>query len=505
MKRFALPLALLFILAGAGRIASAWRQLSITFDEPYHFSCGLDYLGLHRLCVGENPPLGPIASAVLPWLDGVRPDPEIAARGRERSYRERTEIGFAQLHEILLRSPNPWRTIALMRAGILPFFVLAALAIFFASRRWFGDAGAVCSTVLFTLTPTVLAHAGLATTDMALTATLTATFFLLAWWSEAPSWPRAVALGVAGGLMLFSKFSSLGYLPAAAALALAFDLTVAGRKPRGRISGLLVAIGIAVFVLAAGYLFDFGRLVNTFRELADHARVGHGGAYLLGQTSNHGWWYYYPVALAVKTPIALLVLAAAGLSACWTQRKHGGLLPVAFVLGILLTAMPSRINLGTRHILPVFAGLAMVGGLGMVRLARWSPVLPAALLSWMAFSGARAHPDYLAYFNEFAGSRPDNILLDSDLDWDQDWVLAARFLRARGATDVTIDLGQAPFTTNEVLEKVYGLPPIRPASEWHVIDVTRLRLSPAAAPWRRRQPIERIGGLLLFHIPRVSE
>ena len=105
-----------------------------------------------------------------------------------------------------------------MRLGILPFFVAAAFVVWFWARRYFGGAVAALATGMFTLVPTVLAHGGLATTDMPLTACLSAAFFALLVWAEAPTWQHSVLLGATTALAVVSKFTALGYLPAAAAL-----------------------------------------------------------------------------------------------------------------------------------------------------------------------------------------------------------------------------------------------------------------------------------------------
>ena len=47
------------------------------------------------------------------------------------------------------------------------------------------------------------------------------------------------------------------------------------------------------------------------RDLYRHNALGI-DMYLLGQWSQSGWWYFFPVVLAVKTPIGLLLLAACG-------------------------------------------------------------------------------------------------------------------------------------------------------------------------------------------------
>src|SRR5205823_9018559 len=115
----------------------------------------------------------------------------------------------------------------LMRLGILPFFVVAAMVIYLWAKRHFGGAVAVLATVLFTLVPTVLAHAGLATTDMPLTACLSGAFFGMLLWAEEPTWKHSLLFGAATGLAVASKFTALGYLPAATVFALIAYVAVA--------------------------------------------------------------------------------------------------------------------------------------------------------------------------------------------------------------------------------------------------------------------------------------
>jgi hypothetical protein len=515
-------LALCFILIGAARIVSTYRQLSITTDEPYHLTSGLEYLTTHRHTETEQPPLAQAAVALLPFFQGARIDAQLGIRPL-----------FTQ------RPDKAWRTMVAMRAGVLPFFVIAALVVFFGARRLFGPSAAVISTALFTLLPPVLAHGSLATNDMAATAMLSAAFLVLIWWAESPSPRRAAFLGVAIGLATLTKFSLLVYLPASAGLALL--VTVATRRPRvatlerevtERIPTLLLAGGIAAVTVWAGYLFAVGPIPESrnpilvpapdlwqgLHVLAVHNVVGH-GAFLLGEYRTTGWWYYFPVALAVKTPLALLVLAAIGTWASWRRRSTGGLLPVAFCLGILLPAMTSHINIGVRHVLPIYVGLSILGGLGTVQLASWlrgagvfAVLAPLLIISWMALSSARAHPDYLAYFNEFGGSRPDRILVDSDLDWRQDHLLLARRLRELGAHAVWLDLDPQGFPNADIFESLYNMPPIQPVEAiprpgFHVVGLTALRKTHSSGhlPWYERlQPLERVGGLLLFRIPDGS-
>ena len=50
-----------------------------------------------------------------------------------------------------------------------------------------------------------------------------------------------------------------------------------------------------------------------------HNAEGH-SSYLLGRVSTSGFWYYFPVVLGVKTPIAFLILLLLGFWIAWKNR-----------------------------------------------------------------------------------------------------------------------------------------------------------------------------------------
>ena len=525
LERRALPIAILLIAIGAARIGSTWSRFSFTNDEPQHFACGLEYLQHHTYLIEpEQPPLSRIAMAMGPWLDGSRlTGPREALAGQDVA--------------ALYQKGDPERTLTLMRVGILPFFLGAAMVVFWWARHHFGGPTAVMATALFTLDPAILAHSGLATTDMALVACLPAAFLTMILWAGNPTRRNTILFGVASGLALLAKFTALVYLPAAALLALLYYLAV----DRPGVPKLLefareraVSFGIAVLLGAvtiwAGYLFSFGKVSGVgfpvpapelFRGIHDvlvHNEGGH-PAFLLGQLSRTGWWYYFPVVLAVKTPLAFLLLALFGTILCLRRKQTVWALPAAFSLGILVPAMAGHINIGLRHILPIYAGLAIAGAVAVVQLAEWSSEkkwagpLVVVLLLWMAGTGLWNHPYYLAYFNELAGSHPENILVDSDLDWSQDYVELAGKLRSLNVTEV--NFGVTPWL-NHYLEIWPGLPktkrvqPLIPAPGWLVINPTYDRLyqyglnyrSPNMVPWwRKLTPVGRVGTLQIYYVP----
>ena len=142
--------------------------------------------------------------------------------------------------------------------------------------------------------------------------------------------------------------------------------------------------------------------------------------------------------LAVKTPLALLLLVGWSLRTAWRKRLKIAA-PLAYCAIILAIAISSRINIGVRHVLPVYAGLAVIAGVGastllresVSRRAAWRVPLLFGLFAWQVISGTLAHPDYLSYTNEITRSHPENFVAESDLDWGQDMHRVGDFLKKK--------------------------------------------------------------------------
>jgi len=439
---------------------------------------------------------------------------------------------------ILYRDHRYDLTLAMARLGILPFFWIACLVVYWWAGRDFGPAAAAAAVLLFSFLPPVLAHAGLATTDMALTAFLGAAFLTGAVWMEDPSPARGALFGASMALAILSKFSTLVFFPASAGVALVCYFALDRPKPgilaaalSKRLPSLALAVLAASLLIWAGYRFSFGKLdyaavrlpapelFNGIKMVMDHNAEGH-YAYLLGQRSKFGWWYYYPVVLAVKTPLAFLALLAFGVVRACRQDTGAGArrpwLPLAYSAGILMVGLFSRINIGVRHVLPLYTGLSLLGALAVLHLLelaesrQWAGIGLAVLLVWLAASSLAIHPDYIAYFNEIAGSEPEKILVDSDLDWGQDMKRLGARLRQVGAPYVTF----TPFVYAD-LTREHGFPPVRlsdvpvPSPGWNAVSLTqwkerRLRLletHPEVVPWPERvSPGKRVGkGIMLWY------
>ena len=529
LEKRSLVLAIALIALGTLRIVSTYSETFVTWDEPGHMACGLQYLAEHVYRYEpQHPPLGRAAAALLPFVFGARPT-HVPNQDQE---------GISQIYS----SGNPAGMLTEMRLGILPFFILASAMVYLWARRHFGPAAAVLSVALFTLTPTMLAHAGLATIDMPLAAGLIAAWFALLLWAEEPTWRNSVLLGLATALGTVSKFTMLGFFPVAAFFAVIAWFAVARPSTADLVAAVkmravpfVVAVAVGAFAIWAVYLFTWGTPrgwnfsvpAPALFEGIDFARYhnskGH-AAYFLGEIRNTGWWYFFPLLLLLKTPLGILALAIAGQTIAFRRLSTfklpaTALMPLAFFTGILGTSMTSHVNIGLRHMLPIFASLAVLGGIALVALLelaprkQWAGALAAALLLWIAVSGALRHPNYLAYFNELVGDRPERVVTDSDLDWGQDTIRLARRLRELGATQVNY------FTLNVSSNRLMqwpGLPNVRPilplqlAEGWTavhptiaIVDQYGLRhRDPRLLPWfTYYHPQERVGSLLLYYIP----
>lgn len=527
LEKYCRALCLCLVGIACVRIVSTYHALSLTVDEPFHLAGAIEYLADHTFSLDiENPPVARAVLALGPYVAGARPT------GQSNPWQE----GLA----ILAHSGNVERTVFLMRLGNLPFFLMACLVVCCWSWWMLGKPVAVLATGLFTLLPAVLADAGLATTDTALGATVGAAFLATIVWAKRPTRLRALLLGLCAALAALSKFTSLGYVSFTVCLALACYLAV--RRPGWRELSILARQRAPTFALAAAtaalvvwvaYGFSFGiashfhfnlPAPDFFRGMLaarDHNRAGHGG-YLLGEHRMTGWWYYFPVALAVKTPIAFLIMVGLGIWVCVRERSRlAYLLPLAFCLSILAPAMSGRVDIGIRHIEPIYIGLSIIAALGLVQLLRWadtgiaSALTAGVLVIWMILSVAVHHPDYLAYFNGFAGKHPENILVDSNYDWGQDLKFLSKRLHKLGVKRFAIGSLDGVMRP-DYMEAWYGLPTLElvddlnPSPGWTVISASfdksfrfQFKDRPTVEhPWYDKMaPTESVGPLRLYYIP----
>ena len=213
-------------------------------------------------------------------------------------------------------------------------------------------------------------------------------------------------------------------------------------------------------VLPQGWLFGF---------LYTYATTLTRGSFLMGQYSNTGWWYYFPLAVLFKTPLATLAAAllamAIGLGRLFVPKMRAwrvapgesqdenttdggrflrlGGLDVWVTLCLLvpplfygLAALTTNLNLGLRHVLPVypyvFIGIGIVAAVMFRRWTKWPAIVGGALALGLAVESLAAYPNFLPFFNTASGGSRGGLrfLGDSNLDWGQDLPLLAKWQKS---------------------------------------------------------------------------
>jgi hypothetical protein len=400
--------------------------------------------------------------------------------------------------------------------------------------------------LLLATVPPIIGHAALAALDIPGTATTLLALYLLQKWLGTGSRRDAILFGLATGVAVGTKLSAVPFIGLGALVLLLsreFFLAVpTTASPLRRLAGvpLIVLAAMVPIVLAygrrsidltelpprftwvLGYLFPggsaahgevyslIGRLTlpEAFWDFAEgivalkaHNDTGH-ISFMLGHVKPGGWWYFYLVALAVKTPLPLLVTGLAGLCLLardgWRERDAWRFAPVVLFMTILVFAsLFSRINIGIRHVLILYPFMALGGAYALGFVWRsWALVgkaVAVVLVAWQVSTLWTAYPDYFPYFNETV-SHPEHVLVDSDLDWGQDLRRLERRLAELKVPSVTLAYKGTADLSKEMLPPYVRLPPWQPATGWVAITALTRDHEPAGYAWLNAyRPVERIG------------
>jgi 4-amino-4-deoxy-L-arabinose transferase-like glycosyltransferase len=460
-KRWELFAVILLLVLQAAQVVYMVHRESLTWDEDDHMFAG--YMMWKAGDYGLNPEHPPLVKllATLPLLGDKLWIPPLQGR-------EFKSEAYLDGREWLARNDGAsQRLVFRMRlaAGLLALGL--SLVIFFAARAWFGAPTALVALTLAVFDPNLLAHSALVTTDVGLSLFLLASIYGFYRYVKQPSLTRLLLTGLAAGCLLATKHSGILLAPMLLML-IAGEIVAAGKGSRARtalrLSGAFAAIVlIGVAVLWAFYGFRYaarpaGLALST--SLADYtAPLSHFNAaavlfiahlhllpesylmglvdvkrmaqfyptFIFGKNYSHGVWWYFPVVIAVKTTLGLLALLAltvfAVLSGCLRKGRELAylLVPGGFYLAV---AMLSGMNIGARHILPLYAMAAILASAGITALAarsrRWTWVGVALIAAHLA-SALSVYPNDMAYANEAWGG-PKNLhtlLSDANVDWAQ--------------------------------------------------------------------------------------
>lgn len=511
-------------------VASALGETQ-TWDESYHMLAGYSYWKLGKLDMNrETPPLAEYLAA-LPLLV-LQPELPLDSPAWKRGDYVEAGVGFLYHNRV----PADTMLFAARSMTMLVTLALGA-AIAWWGRRRYGATAALVALVLFVFDPNILAHGRYVTTD--LIAALFIFLGVVTWetWLDSGRRRDLVIAGIVLGLAAASKFSALVLLPIYLMLYAARWWKNRREFAFRRLSGACVVMALlSMAVVLVVYAPETRRLLPTTRAMrqadpsiqtlhksidarsgygvvmrwiggrlglqahsflvglgavAAHNATGH-QAYLLGALSERGWWYYFPVVFAVKTPTATLLGVLLALLAAWRRPRIELLVPVIIYFA---ASMASGLNIGLRHLLPIYPFLFLLVG---VALTAWTGklgrvlllLIPAALMA----ESLAVYPHYLAFFNTVAGGpgAGPRYAVDSNIDWGQDVKKLKRWMDARGIRKICFCyFGKA-------LPDYYGVQNVEPPqayeqNNWKDLDCfTAVSVTPLVGVYAPRERFERL-------------
>lgn len=441
-------LALLLALGHAALATLASREKSTTADELAHVTGGYTFNHWHDYRLHPENGILPQRWQALPATLSDAVFPPLTTTGWRHS------VVWLVGYDFFFESRNdPARLLLTARAMNSLFGAATVLVVFFWSRRLWGTPGAVVSAVFCALCPTMLAHSGLATSDMCM-----ALFFLVfpaAYWRHLQDgrarswWLSAMLLGLAA----VAKFTAVLLLPMVAVMAVVRALwaepLVWGRRtfntPDRRLGAIAVStVGqglVALLVIWAFFgfryslfnpalpggepnlswelLLNFGGWKAAFltwcREwrllpegwlyglgfVLQHAQAR--AAFLDGDYGIFGWVEFFPKAFLYKSPLPLLTGLLAGTLLLGLRLRGGAraqlaehlyrVTPLLVLFGVYwLFSLTSHLNIGHRHILPTYPVLYVFCGiLGWAAARAWRKSRP------VGWTGAAAVTTLLAW------------------------------------------------------------------------------------------------------------
>jgi hypothetical protein len=522
---------IVLLLTLFGLTLGSMQGQSPTFDEGFYIARGWAFWRTGHLLTLGHPALMSLWDGWPLLLEPGLPDPTTLAGWGE---------GNPELvSEALLWDSglNVGRALFLTRLPTVWLALLLGAVVWRWAKDLYGPYAASLALLLFAFSPNLIAHAGLATTDLGVAAFYVAAVYA---WTRflrrgSPRW--LLIAGVLLGLALSAKFSALMLLPTFFVLLLmrlgrdkGFGLLVRGRRLGRWASGALALLAVGVMVLAViGVVHGFnpGVVVREFQHFMTLAGTGH-RAYLLGRFSETGWWYYHPLVFLFKTPLPVLILLAAALVTAAFFGLRPGESELLVTLGLYMAAaMVISLNVGYRYLLPIlplvhlFIGRLAARG---VRYPRARLVVLPAFGVWAVVATLLTYPHYLAFFNLAVGG-PDNgyrLLVDSNLDWGQDLPALAHYLEesAPGERVYLSYFGQAdptyyginavalpawpPTPPNQERLDFY---PLYPAPGVYAISASNLVGVQMEVPdtfgyFRQRAPVAQVGhSILIYRVP----
>lgn len=474
MARAGRILSVFLLLLGPALALHHGRSDSATADEPHHLLAGYQMVRLGDYALNlEHPPLAKDPAGLALLVSSPRPIGE--------SWKRLPYLG--NLFEAFLYGNRVPSSRILLDARLpYPLFLLALeFVVYLLVRRFARGDLALPAALVVGLEPNFVAHAAYVHSDVPAAFAFAASVAAWLAFLRSGRLATAAAAGAVLGLALATKFSAVLLVPMLAVTTLVWLLReargpAASPTPGRAAAGFALALGIAAAAVPAlyavhmrgmkpesreevvrhhlavrgappGLLDRIDRLARVSPPLAHYAaglagislqsERGQGVNFLEGKLSRSGWWSYFPKAFLYKTPLALVLLVAAG-AVLSAGAFRSSAVPVALVLGsvlFVLAALPSAYNIGVRHLLPVVPLLVVAAAAAFaIRLPRAAPPLLWTVVIFVFGATLQSHPQELGAFSSVAGGAAAgrDLLSDSNVDWGQDLWRLREWARSRG-------------------------------------------------------------------------
>ncbi len=475
---------------------TSFIQKSPTFDETVHETGGYCFWKLDDYRINPENGNFPQRWATIPLLFSRNINMPVFTKNPIIESNE-----WLTAYDFLFkRGNNPDRLFMLSRTMMVLLSIGLGLVVYFWSKKLFGIEGAALSLILYVFCPTILAHSRLVTSDIAAALGFIGSVWAIWRMLEKITITRVLVSSLWLSLLFLSKMSAFLIIPMyliMIAVRLKFSSELEVHLP-GRtlkfarqseqlvafLCGALVNALVIVFFIwmsfgfrysmlnddtgkreimeknwqmllkgsgLPGKVIDFSRqhkllpeaYLFGFQFVLRKSEIRY--AYLNGEQNLTGWWYFFPYACLVKTPLPVLGIFALLLFLGvrrGRQLAHDELIARIYPLTplivlttiFLIFAIASNMNIGHRHVLMLYPiGYILAGACW--RLLKHTRFLPKLLFMlcciWMIMESFWIWPHYLAYFNQLVGGPKNGYkhLVDSSLDWGQDLKGLGKWLR----------------------------------------------------------------------------
>ncbi|GEM_PF-2866300 len=506
---------ILILLIGGFAIesVSTMKDNSMVLDELHHIATGYVFLKKGKFNLNHsNPPLiKQILTAPLLFLKMDFPEQEWQEIKNEPILTMPT-TRFATHLIFYNRVPGDKIIFVARCAGVAIACAFALLIFIWASQLW-NETVALASVFLYASYPPIIGHAGLAMIDIGGSFFM----FLFLWrlWRlfQVQSGRNIVFAGVALGFALVAKIYGVFLFPFALIIYFIHRLRNPSWSIERKYFVFVLLIALGVLLLDYGFV-EAPQYITNLRYIFGTAIKRGWGSYLLGKISS-GQPHYFIVDLAVKASPILLALVIGGIYGNWSRQWSHFLLVPVFAYFVL--ASFSKLQIGIRHIFPIFPFLFMFGGYMLVELFKKKKGFVFGILAIVAtlIETARTHPHYLAYASFAVGGLEGSWRVIDDMDFGQDLKRLSEFLKKYPDAEIVLSYNQVIpieqygiraqryFSAETSGSKDFGANSLNPSREFLVVSRSRLLYMPDKFEWLNNRPVDlKVGTFLIYDITR---